>query len=57
MTETERNGRILLTIAVLGLFLTVVASMIAGRFLTPTLVVVAAFGIAGFVLMRRGQRG
>ena len=54
MTQNERYGRILLTIAVLGLFLTVVASMIMGRFLTPTAVVVAIFGVVGFVLMRRG---
>ena len=54
MTQMERYGRILLTLAVLGLFLTVVASMIVGRFLTPTLVVVVAFGVVGFVLMRRG---
>lgn len=56
MTDTERYGRILLAIAVLGLFLTVVASMIVGRFLTPTLVVVAIFGVVGFVMMRWGQR-
>jgi hypothetical protein len=55
MTEMERYGRILLTIAVLGLFLTIVASMIVGRFLTPILVVVAVFGLAGFVMMQRGK--
>ncbi len=55
MTDMERYGRILLTIAVLGLFLTIVASMIVGRYLTPTLVIVAVFGIVGFVMMRRGK--
>ena len=53
MTESERYGRILLTIAVLGLFLTIVASMILNRILIPTLVVVAVFGLAGLVMMRR----
>jgi len=56
MTDTERYGRILLTIAVLGLFGTVVASMIAGSFLVPVFVVVVVFGVAGYVMMQRGKR-
>jgi hypothetical protein len=50
----ERYGRIVLSVAVLGLFGTIVASMILNTILTPVLVVVAVFGLAGFVMMRRG---
>lgn len=56
MTPLERYGRILLAAAVFGLFLTVVASMIAGRFLIPLIVVVAVAGAAGYLMMMRGQR-
>ena len=56
MTDIERYGRILLAIAVLGLFGTVVASMIAGSFLVPMFVVVVVFGVAGYVMMQRGKR-
>ena len=56
MTPLERYGRILLAAAVLGLFLTVVASMIAGSFLTPLIVVVVVAGVAGYLMMTRGQR-
>jgi hypothetical protein len=56
VTPLERYGRILLAAAVLGLFLTVVASMIAGSFLTPLIVVVVVAGVAGYLMMMRGQR-
>ncbi|MEZ4520870.1 MAG: hypothetical protein R3A46_04350 [Thermomicrobiales bacterium] len=57
MTDLERMGRILLAVAVLGLFGTIVASMVVNRILVPTLVIVALFGVVGFVMMQRGQRG
>ncbi|MEZ4569442.1 MAG: hypothetical protein R2849_03790 [Thermomicrobiales bacterium] len=41
MTDLERMGRILLAVAVLGLFGTIVASMVVNRILVPTLVIVA----------------
>jgi ABC-type dipeptide/oligopeptide/nickel transport system permease subunit len=56
VTPLERYGRILLAAAVFGLFLTVVASMIAGSFLTPLIVVVVIAGVAGYLMMMRGQR-
>ncbi|CAN5612245.1 hypothetical protein BH23CHL2_BH23CHL2_20410 [soil metagenome] len=56
MTDTERYGRILLAVAVLGLFATVVVSMIAGSFMMPMFVVVVIFGAVGYVLMQRGKR-
>jgi ABC-type dipeptide/oligopeptide/nickel transport system permease subunit len=56
VTPLERYGRILLAAAVFGLFLTVVASMIAGSFLTPLIVVVVVAGVAGYLMMTRGQR-
>ena len=57
VTPLERYGRIILAAAVLGLFLAIVASMIAGSFLTPLLVVVVIAGAAGYLMMMRGQRG
>ncbi len=57
MTQLERYGRILLAAAVLGLFLTVVTSMVAGRVLTPFVVIVVIAGGVGYLMMKQGQRG
>lgn len=53
MTQAERTGRILLAAAVGLLFLVVVGSMITGEMLTIPLIVVAAIGAVGLVLMVR----
>jgi hypothetical protein len=49
-------GRIVLAIAVLGLFGGVVASMIANELLIPVLVVVILFGLVGYAMMVMGRR-
>lgn len=56
MTDLERMGRIVLAIAVLGLFGGVVASMIANELLIPVLVVVILFGLVGYAMMVMGRR-
>jgi hypothetical protein len=48
MTPLERRGRIILSLAVFALFLSVTASMIAGRLLTPLIVAVVAIGALGW---------
>jgi hypothetical protein len=57
MTTLERRGRIVLALAVLGVFLTVTASMIAGRLLTPLLLGMLAIGAVGWLAMQLGRRG
>src|SRR5690606_1246000 len=56
MTDQERMGRIVLSIAVLGLFGGVVASMIANQILIPVLVIVILFGLVGYAMMVMGRR-
>jgi hypothetical protein len=56
LTDLERMGRMLLAIAVLGLFGGVVASMIANRILVPVLVIVILFGLVGYGMMVAGRR-
>ncbi len=56
MSSRERNGRILLALAVLAFFGVVVTSMIRGEFLTTFALAVAVVGSIGYVLMVLGQR-
>jgi hypothetical protein len=55
MHPAEYWGRITLAIAVALLFLTVVASMIAGRALVPAFVVVGVLGAVGGAAMLLGR--
>ena len=56
MSLWERRGRIVLSLAVLGLFLSVVSSMIAGRYLWPLIVGCLAIGVVGGAAMAWGRR-
>jgi hypothetical protein len=56
ISPMERRGRIILAGAVLALFLTVTASMIAGRLLTPLVLAAVAIGAVGWIAMAMGKR-
>ncbi len=56
MTAAERNGRILLAVAVLCIFLSVTASMIAGRLLAPLVLGSVVIGVVGAALFLIGRR-
>ena len=56
LSPMERRGRIILSVAVFALFLSVTASMIAGRLLLPLIIGVVAIGALGWVAMAMGKR-
>ncbi|RIK47096.1 MAG: hypothetical protein DCC58_01050 [Chloroflexi bacterium] len=56
MTTLERRGRIVLALAVLGLFLSVTASMIAGELLLPLIIGAIVLALGGWIAMQLGRR-
>lgn len=52
----ERWGRIVLSLAVLALFLSITASMIAGRFLVELILGILLIGALGWLAMAWGRR-
>ncbi len=56
MTTMERRGRIILSLALLLLFFSVTASMIAGRLLLVLIVPCLLLALAGGIAMSLGRR-